>query len=358
MPRFTKKKASSSTRPAKKIVLKEDDEYSSAKAREHLFARVIPHTDVSHRAAAAESGDNIPTERTTSEIPADRPFQTRSRRSSAVTLSTFSRPLDGSYHTKESVQSSSYRTRERVQPPQVLNNEEMVPYSFGSPFLSQSYRVSEDTLHDDFYISRPSYQRQQEDCDEAQPELTVLRTTTRLYQVHKQPGTAHFYGESQEGRGKKPQGSAQYAHEHEHELFSEQHGREEFTFMPSASQRGRFSDYQGRYMSRVGEVIDPGEIIGQEADTRDDTNDLEHPDYPEQADYSRQPEYRRQSDSTEGMQPRVTGVKRGRSEVDDEDSDEGFWPGVQSRMLKKQSQLNLRPYKRPQYCHEDTFRKY
>ncbi|RYP80890.1 hypothetical protein DL770_006048 [Monosporascus sp. CRB-9-2] len=65
-----------------------------------------------------------------------------------------------------------------------------------TPPPSTKYEISQQTLSDDFHLSRPYSGSQEAECKQAQPVLTVLRTTTRVYQIHRvpptqSPGSAH-----------------------------------------------------------------------------------------------------------------------------------------------------------------------
>ncbi|RYP49233.1 hypothetical protein DL768_005007 [Monosporascus sp. mg162] len=65
-----------------------------------------------------------------------------------------------------------------------------------TPSPSTKYEISQQTLSDDFHVSRPYSGSQEAEGGQAQPVLTVLRTTTRVYQVHRVPpaqsrGSAH-----------------------------------------------------------------------------------------------------------------------------------------------------------------------
>ncbi|RYO85260.1 hypothetical protein DL762_005281 [Monosporascus cannonballus] len=58
-----------------------------------------------------------------------------------------------------------------------------------TPSPSTRYEISQQTLSDDFHLSRPYSGAPEAEDEQAQPVLTVLRTTTRLYQVHRVPPT-------------------------------------------------------------------------------------------------------------------------------------------------------------------------
>ncbi|RYP60490.1 hypothetical protein DL769_008095 [Monosporascus sp. CRB-8-3] len=59
----------------------------------------------------------------------------------------------------------------------------------GTPSPSTKYEISQQTLSDDFHLSQPYSRSQEAEGEQAQPVLTVLRTTTRVYQVHQVPPT-------------------------------------------------------------------------------------------------------------------------------------------------------------------------
>ncbi|RYP71116.1 hypothetical protein DL771_005050 [Monosporascus sp. 5C6A] len=59
----------------------------------------------------------------------------------------------------------------------------------GTPSPSTKYEISRRTLSDCFHLSRPYSGSQEAEGEQAQPVLTVLRTTTRVYQVHRVPPT-------------------------------------------------------------------------------------------------------------------------------------------------------------------------
>ncbi|RYP09895.1 hypothetical protein DL764_001029 [Monosporascus ibericus] len=68
-----------------------------------------------------------------------------------------------------------------------------------TPFPSTKYQISQQTLSDDFRLSRPYSGSREAEGKQTQPVLTILRTTTRVYQVHRvtptqSRGSAHRRG--------------------------------------------------------------------------------------------------------------------------------------------------------------------
>lgn len=250
MPRIYKKKGSSSAAAAKKTVLRKREEYSSEKAMEHMLARVIPHADDSSR-VAVESRGNTPTGSTESATPIDRPWQPRGARASATTaLPSFPSSPSG-FYSNETVQQDTHLLskwdRDR-------GSEVIGASATSTPFVSHTYQVSEDVLGDDFYIARSSFQGQEVECDTPQQGFTVLRTTTRLYQVHQMPSASHFHAGAQNGYEKAPQETTEQMRGQQQS--SEHDGKEGFDLEATPIHGDRLFDHQQRYQSQVEEVND------------------------------------------------------------------------------------------------------
>lgn len=337
MPRLYKKRLSSPVATAKMRVVKEREEISPDKARDHLFARVRPCTDDSD-GMAKKSQNGIQKGTTTPARPTDRPYHTGSEASSPVTaLPSFLSPSTGPYDDSETIQQPLPQLSTQIQD---LSNEDMGQSVIRAPLFSHSYQISNEILGDDFYISRPSSQKSKVDHGQAQPELTVLRTTTRLYQVHRLPRSTQTHAETQKGHGTNSQETTQQSWDEQ--PFPEKSGQKESTLEPLRLQRGELFDYLQRNQSRLRQSKGPIEEGAKDGINNQEETSNEHLKH---LDYLQRPNY------TSGMQPQPRGVKRRQSEVEDDDSGEDFCCKTEERVLRRTNYLNINPFKAYQYSH-------